>query len=113
MVPVFLPIYGDAPEASDRGMPWERVKTHANQYNQIKRWAWGVSDVPYATVRLLRHPEIALGLRARRDGDMVFNHLTRATLPLLLRFGAAIPRMLLEVWNLTLTAGQLGLYPFM
>src|SRR5207302_449214 len=65
VVPIFLPIYGDAPEASDRGMPWERVKTHANQYNQIKRWAWGVSDVPYVTVRLLRHAEISLWLRAR------------------------------------------------
>ena len=65
-------------------MPWERVKTHANQYNQIKRWAWGVSDVPYATVRLLRHPEISLWLRARRYGHMIFNHLTWATLPLLL-----------------------------
>src|SRR5207302_935048 len=80
MVPVFLPIYGDAPEASDRGMPWERVQTHADQYNQIKRWAWGVSDVPFVTVRLLRHPEIGLWLRARRYGYMIFNHLTWTTL---------------------------------
>jgi len=110
VVPVFLPIYGDAPEAC--GMPWERVKTHANQYNQIKRWAWGVSDVPYATVRLLRHPEISLWLRARRYGYMIFNHLTWATLPLLLLFGAALPRLLSEDWNLTLAADRLGLYAF-
>jgi hypothetical protein len=112
MVPVFLPIYGDAPEASDRGMPWERVKTHANQYNQIKRWAWGVSDVPYATVRLLRHSEIPLWLRARRYGYMIFNHLTWATLPILLLFGAALPRLLSEDWNLTLAADQIGRYAF-
>src|SRR5438552_756080 len=112
VVPVFLPIYGDAPEASDRGMPWERVKTHANQYNQIKRWAWGVSDVPYVTVRLLRHAEISLWLRARRYGYMIFNHLTWATLPLLLLFGAALPRLLSEDWNLTLAADRLGLYAF-
>ncbi|TME48612.1 MAG: hypothetical protein E6I56_00745 [Chloroflexi bacterium] len=89
VVPVFLPVYGDAPEASDRGVFWERAKTHANQYNQIKRWAWGVSDVPYVTVRLLRHPEIPVWLRARRYGYMVFNHLTWTTLPVLLLFGAA------------------------
>jgi cellulose synthase/poly-beta-1,6-N-acetylglucosamine synthase-like glycosyltransferase len=112
MVPVFLPIYGDAPEAADRGLFWERVKTHANQYNQIKRWAWGVSDVPYVTVRLLRHREISLGLRARRYGYMVFNHLTWTTLPVLLLFGAALPRILQEDWNLTLQADQLGLFAF-
>jgi cellulose synthase/poly-beta-1,6-N-acetylglucosamine synthase-like glycosyltransferase len=112
MVPVFLPLYGDAPEASDRGLPWERVKTHANQYNQIKRWAWGVSDVPYVTVRLLRHPEIPLPLRARRYGYMVFNHLTWTTLPVLLLFGAALPRLLQFDWNLTQQADQLALYAF-
>ena len=112
MVPVFLPIYGDAPEASDRGMPWERVKTHANQYNQIKRWAWGVSDVPFVTVRLLRHPEIGLWLRARRYGYMIFNHLTWTTLPVLLLFGAALPRLLQEDWNLTTAADRLALYAF-
>jgi hypothetical protein len=112
MVPVFLPIYGDAPEASDRGMPWERVKTHANQYNQIKRWAWGVSDIPYVTVRLLRHSEISLWLRARRYGYMVFNHLTWTTLPVLLLFGAALPRLLQEDWNLATAADRLALYAF-
>ncbi|HYS30597.1 MAG TPA: glycosyltransferase family 2 protein [Candidatus Limnocylindria bacterium] len=112
MVPVFLPIYGDAPEASDRGLPWERVKTHANQYNQIKRWAWGVSDIPYVTVRLLRHSEIPLWLRARRYGYMVFNHLTWTTLPVLLLFGAALPRLLQEDWNLATAADRLALYAF-
>jgi cellulose synthase/poly-beta-1,6-N-acetylglucosamine synthase-like glycosyltransferase len=112
MVPVFLPIYGDAPEASDRGVFWERAKTHANQYNQIKRWAWGVSDVPYVTIRLLHHAEIPLSLRARRYGYMVFNHLTWTTLPVLLLFGAALPRLLQEDWNLTLAADQLGLFAF-
>ena len=112
MVPVFLPIYGDAPEASDRGVFWERAKTHANQYNQIKRWAWGVSDVPYVTMRLLRHGEIPFWLRARRYGYMVFNHLTWTTLPVLLLFGAALPRLLQEDWNLTQAADQLGLFAF-
>ncbi|HEY9286567.1 MAG TPA: glycosyltransferase family 2 protein [Candidatus Dormibacteraeota bacterium] len=113
MVPVFLPVYGDAPEAADRGVFWERAKTHANQYNQIKRWAWGVSDVPYVTVRLLRHSEIPLWLRARRYGYMVFNHLTWTTLPVLLLFGAALPRMLQLDWNLSTRAENLGFWAFM
>ena len=39
--PIFLPIYADAAEASGF---WN---TMANQYEQIKRWAWGVSDDAY------------------------------------------------------------------
>ena len=112
LMPVFLPIYGDAPEAADRGWPWERVKTHRNQYNQIKRWAWGVSDLPYVTVRLLRHPEISLWLRARRYGYMVFNHLTWTTMPILLLFGAAVPRLLSTDWDLTNLGNLIAFYGF-
>jgi len=68
--------------------------------------------VPYVTVRLLRHAEISLWLRARRYGYMIFNHLTWTTLPLLLLFGAALPRLLQEDWNLTNAADRLGLYAF-
>lgn len=39
--PIFLPIYADAAEAS--GL-WN---TFVNQYEQLKRWAWGVSDDAY------------------------------------------------------------------
>ena len=102
MVPVPLPIYGDAPQSRD----WS--STHVNQYNQIRRWAWGVSDLPYVTVRLLRRKDIPPWLRARRYGYMVFNHLAWSTLPVLLLFGAAIPRLLSFDWSLTTTAADLG-----
>jgi len=39
--PIFLPIYADA--AQSHGF-WD---TMANQYEQLKRWAWGVSDDAY------------------------------------------------------------------
>lgn len=39
--PIFLPIYADAAEA--KGL-WQ---TFINQYEQLKRWAWGVSDDAY------------------------------------------------------------------
>jgi hypothetical protein len=40
-VPIFLPIYADAAEADGT---WN---TLVNQYEQLKRWAWGVSDDAY------------------------------------------------------------------
>jgi hypothetical protein len=52
------------------------------------------------TLRLLDHPEISLWLRARRYSYMVFNHLTWTTMPVLLLFGAALPRLLQVDWNL-------------
>jgi hypothetical protein len=39
--PIFLPIYSDAAEATGF---WN---TMSNQYEQLKRWAWGVSDDAY------------------------------------------------------------------
>src|SRR6202163_4633761 len=93
-------------------MPCVLVKTHVHKYNQITSWAWGVRDVPYEKARLLRHTEIVIGLRARHHGYMILIHLTWATLPLLLLFGAALPRLLSKDWNLTVEADRLGLYAF-
>ena len=39
--PIFLPIYADAAESTTF------MKSMKNQYEQIKRWAWGVSDDAY------------------------------------------------------------------
>lgn len=45
--PIFLPIYVDAPQSSTY---W---KTLVNQYEQMKRWAWGTSDDAYLIKKLL------------------------------------------------------------
>ncbi len=39
--PIYLPIYADAAQAKGT------IETFKNQYEQIKRWAWGVSDDAY------------------------------------------------------------------
>jgi cellulose synthase/poly-beta-1,6-N-acetylglucosamine synthase-like glycosyltransferase len=100
--PAFLPVYGDAPRA--RGY----AATHASQYNQIKRWAWGATDIPYVTSRMLSHPEIPWRRRARRYANLIFNHLTWATLPLLLFFGGALPAFIDLDYSLSSTAALLG-----
>jgi hypothetical protein len=92
---VFLPIYGDSPLARDY------ASTHMNQYNQIKRWAWGITDVPYVLARLFKHPEIPLVLRLRRFMNLAFNHLNWIFLPMLLMFGASAPLWVSVDWSLT------------
>jgi hypothetical protein len=82
---VFLPIYGDSPNSRDY------ASTHTSQYNQIKRWAWGITDVPYVLARFFKHPEIPLLLRFRRFMNLFLNHLNWIFLPVLLMFGASVP----------------------
>src|ERR1700694_164584 len=86
-----LPFYGDCPRARTWG------GTHISQYNQIKRWAWGVSDVPFVFLNMLTHPEIPLRLKVYRFTLLVFNHLMWVALPLLLLFGASIPGQLAAI----------------
>jgi cellulose synthase/poly-beta-1,6-N-acetylglucosamine synthase-like glycosyltransferase len=82
---VWLPIYGDSPNSRDY------ASTHMSQYNQIKRWAWGITDVPYVLARFFKHPEIPLRLRFRRFMNLFLNHLNWIFLPVLLIFGASVP----------------------
>lgn len=100
--PAFLPVFGDAPRAS------QYRATHVSQYNQIKRWAWGVTDVAYVTTRMLRHPEIPWKLRARRYMYLVFNHLTWTTLPVLLFFGGSLPAIIDLDYSLSTAATVVG-----
>jgi hypothetical protein len=92
---VYLPIYGDSPQSRDY------ASTHLNQYNQIKRWAWGITDVPYVLARLFKHPEIPLFLRLRRFANLSFNHLNWIFLPMLLMFGASVPLWVSVDFSLT------------
>ncbi len=39
--PIYLPLYADAAQSTST------FKTLVNQYEQLKRWAWGVSDDPW------------------------------------------------------------------
>ncbi|MBI2009666.1 MAG: glycosyltransferase family 2 protein [Candidatus Chisholmbacteria bacterium] len=50
--PIFLPVKQDAPQSTSY------FRTLINQYEQVKRWAWGVVDNPYIVVRFLTVPEV-------------------------------------------------------
>jgi hypothetical protein len=100
--PAFLPVFGDAPRTRSYS------GTHRSQYNQIKRWAWGATDIPYVTTRLLQHPEIPWKLRARRFSILIFNHLTWGALPLLLFFGGALPAFIDLDYSLSTAATVIG-----
>jgi cellulose synthase/poly-beta-1,6-N-acetylglucosamine synthase-like glycosyltransferase len=103
----YLPLFGDSPKSRDY------ASTHMSQYNQIKRWAWGITDVPYVLARFLQHPEIPLGLRLARFLNLFLNHLNWVFLPLLLLFGASIPVWVSVDFSITDLGQTLWLYTSM
>ena len=98
-VPLFIPIYGDAVRA--RGY-WRSM---AQQYLQARRWAWGVTDIPFVIRNALRHREIPASSRTWRILNLFGEHINWAIGPFVIMFGAALPLLLNPAFGET-TLGQ-------
>jgi len=83
--PLFMPMYGDAVRA--RSYP----RSLMQQYTQIRRWAWGVTDIPYYIDNAISHSEIPLRHRIARLFDLWMDHINWAVAPFIMIFGAALP----------------------
>jgi hypothetical protein len=103
-VPLFIPMYGDAVRA--RSYP----KTLVEQYLQIRRWAWGVTDIPYYLRNALAHSEIPRWQRIRRLVDLWLDHLNWAIAPFVILFGSNLPLLLNPAFAQTTLGGNLPLY---
>jgi cellulose synthase/poly-beta-1,6-N-acetylglucosamine synthase-like glycosyltransferase len=84
--PIYLPIYQDAVLANTF------MKTLKAQFIQLRRWAWGASDVAYVLetgyFRNNRVPKLDLTMKFLR---LLEGHVSWATAPLILAFFAFIP----------------------
>jgi hypothetical protein len=98
-VPLFIPIYGDAVRA--RGY-WRSM---AEQYLQARRWAWGVTDIPYVIQNALSHPEISFWSRFWRVMNLFGEHINWAIAPFVVMFGATVPLLINPAFAET-TLGQ-------
>jgi hypothetical protein len=85
---IYLPVYADAAE----GATWGR--SAACTYQQIRRWAWGVSDVPYLALRGLQARNIPWHSRVARVGWYVEEHLVWPSHWFLLTLGGLLPPLL-------------------
>lgn len=83
--PIFLPILVDAAES--HGF----FPTLVNQYEQAKRWAWGISDIPYVIREVILHGEIRLTDRLRRLLMLLEHHIFWPANWFLLTIGSSIP----------------------
>ena len=66
--PIFLPLYADAAESHNA---WQ---TLYNQYQQLKRWAWGVSDDPYIIKNFLLNPKVRFADKLVRVLRIIEDH---------------------------------------
>lgn len=86
VIPIFLPIYQDAVLADGY------LRTLRAQFIQIRRWAWGASDVAYVAkygfFTKNNIPKLDVLFKFLR---LLEGHISWATAPLILLFGAIIP----------------------
>ncbi len=103
-VPLFIPIYGDAVRARTY---W---RTMATQYLQVRRWAWGVTDIPFVIDNAVRHAEIPLSSRIWRLLNLFGEHINWAIAPFVLMFGATLPILINPAFGQTTLGQNLPLY---
>jgi len=88
VIPMYLPVYIDAAESTSR------MKTYKNYYSQVKRWAWGIVDVPYVVKMFFRHPEIPFWKRLYKISWTFEWHFLWSSSWFLVTLGATIPTVL-------------------
>jgi hypothetical protein len=109
--PIFLPVYADAAEGATLR------RTLDNQYQQILRWAWGVSDIPYVVRGAIRARDLAWHTRIMRVVWYVEEHLMWPSHWFLLTLGGVVPRLVnpaysqsaAGMWQASLVSAIMGL----
>lgn len=101
-MPLFLPILVDAAES------YGFFRTMVNQYEQIKRWAWGVSDIPYIIREAILHNEIRLSDRLKRLALILEHHIFWPSNWFILTIGSALPPFVNSAFGRTVLGHNLA-----
>ena len=89
VVPLHVPIYQDAVLASSYR------KTLKAQFVQLRRWAYGASDVPFVAVRVFsRQRNVPFWAGLTRFVRLLDGHVTLACVSILVAFGGWVPLIL-------------------
>jgi len=89
VVPIYIPIYQDA-VLSDT-----YIKTLKAQFLQLRRWAYGASDVPYVAVRVFsKNRTVSFLPSLMKLFRLLDGHVTLACVSLLVAIGGQLPLLL-------------------
>lgn len=102
VVPIHVPIFQDAVMADTL------KKTFITQFKQLRRWGYGVSDIPYVAVRLFtkkRNVPFAEGFA--RFVRLVDSHVTLAVVAVMVALGGWVPLLINPQSSHSIAAHQL------
>lgn len=99
---IFLPVLLDSAES--HGF-W---RTMVNQYEQSKRWAWGISDIPYVVKNALIHTEIPASDRIRRVLQLFEQHVFWPSNWFILTIGSILPPLINPAFGRTVLGHNLA-----
>lgn len=89
VVPIFVPISQDAVLSSNY------VKTLKAQFIQLRRWAYGASDVAFVATRIFRKDRtVPLGGGVARLIRLLDSHVTLASVAILIAVGGWVPLLI-------------------
>lgn len=86
--PIFLPVYADAVLSTSF---WKTMK---NQYEQVKRWAWGVADDAYIIKKWLTVPGLPFWEKTIRVFKVIEDHFLWPVNWFVVTLGATLPPLL-------------------
>jgi len=99
---IFLPLLLDSAES--HGF-W---RTMVNQYEQSKRWAWGISDIPFVLKNAIAHSEITFSDRLRRVAQLLEQHVFWPSNWFILTIGSVIPPLINPAFGRTVLGHNLS-----
>lgn len=86
VLPIYVPIYQDAVLSDTYG------KTLKAQFVQLRRWAYGASDVPYVASHIFtKNRQVPFWPAISRLVRLLDGHVTLACIPILVTFGGWVP----------------------
>lgn len=94
--PIFLPIYADAAESNG----W--VDSMKNQYEQLKRWAWGVSDDAYIIKQYIMARDVPFWDKTIRVAKTIEDHFLWPVNWFAVTVSAFLPPLLNSEFNRTI-----------
>lgn len=102
VVPIYVPIYQDA-VLSDT-----YIKTLKAQFVQLRRWAYGASDVPYVATRLFtKNRNVPFWAGFMRLIRLLDGHVTLASVSIIVTFGGWVPLFINSEASRSVAANQL------
>ncbi len=86
--PIYLPIYADAPKSATL------FGTLKNQYEQLKRWAWGASDDPWIIKNYFLVPGVPFWDKTMRLMFVIWSHFLWPVNWFVITLGLTVPVLL-------------------